>query len=202
MIHKVSEETKRAILRKSPWALPDDPAGVGMLPEDIKKNFFRYITDKKHSALAELARVIDELNAEIDRWEAEIVPDIPNHSALIEEAEDMIEALAEYKEVAGTLTDLLEMALDTAYDANRLASTDADGLLAAKVTKMTGAAELPRLYAADGKGNETAIAVSADPVSHASVRYDTFGCLQTGEPTEDNDCITKKYVDTLMRRST
>ena len=61
-INKVSSATKDAIKRKSAYALPDRPSDQGMKPEDIKRAFWRPIVDVTFSAIAEIDRVIDELN--------------------------------------------------------------------------------------------------------------------------------------------
>lgn len=62
-ISKVSSATKDAIKRKSAYALPDRPSDQGMKPEDIKRAFWQPIVDVTFSAISEIDRVIDELNA-------------------------------------------------------------------------------------------------------------------------------------------
>lgn len=66
MINKVSQTTKDAIKRKSAYALPDRPSDQGMKPDEIKRAFWQPIVDVTNSTIAELDRVIDELNRYIE----------------------------------------------------------------------------------------------------------------------------------------
>lgn len=67
MINKVSQATKDAIKRKSAYALPDRPSDQGMKPDEIKRAFWQPIVDVTNSTIAELDRVIDELNLYIEK---------------------------------------------------------------------------------------------------------------------------------------
>ncbi len=66
MINKVSEKTKDAIKRKSAYSLPDRPSDQGMKPDEIKRAFWQPIVDVTNSTIAELDRVIDEINNSSD----------------------------------------------------------------------------------------------------------------------------------------
>ena len=61
-IKKVSAETKSAIARKSAQTLPINPSERGMSAEEIKRRFYQPITDTVNSALAEIDRLVDEIN--------------------------------------------------------------------------------------------------------------------------------------------
>lgn len=65
-INKVSEEKRKSILRKSVYALPDNPSEQGFSASDIKGAMFKFITDATDSALAEIDRVIDEVNEQLN----------------------------------------------------------------------------------------------------------------------------------------
>ena len=61
-IKKVSAEAKSAIARKSAQTLPVNPSERGYSAEEIKRRFYQPITDSVNSALAEIDRVVDEVN--------------------------------------------------------------------------------------------------------------------------------------------
>ena len=65
MIQKISEITKNSILQKSVYNLPDRPSEMGMNPTEIKKAFYKPITDLNNSVLTEIDRVIDESNNDL-----------------------------------------------------------------------------------------------------------------------------------------
>ncbi len=65
-INKVSERVKEAIKRKSAFGLPDRPSERGMKPEDIKRAFWQPVVDMSFSAIAEIDRVVDEINEAIN----------------------------------------------------------------------------------------------------------------------------------------
>lgn len=64
-INKVSESTKNAILRKSAQTLPNRPTEQGYTADEIKQRLYKPIIDNTFSALGELDRVVDEVNAEL-----------------------------------------------------------------------------------------------------------------------------------------
>lgn len=61
-IKNISPEVLEAIKRKSAFTLPDNPGASGYKPEDIRRALYRPILDATNSALAEIDRVIDEIN--------------------------------------------------------------------------------------------------------------------------------------------
>ena len=65
-IDKISEKTKNAIFDKSAANLPHNPSASGMKPEDILKRFILPITDEKNSVIAEIDRVIDDVNIALE----------------------------------------------------------------------------------------------------------------------------------------
>lgn len=64
-IQKVSTEVKSAILRKSAYSLPNNPTDSGYKADDIRKAFYKPIIDATNSALTEIDRIVNELNATI-----------------------------------------------------------------------------------------------------------------------------------------
>lgn len=61
-IQNVSASTKNAITRKSAQTLPNHPSEMGMSAEEIKRRFYQPILDITNSALAEIDRVVNEVN--------------------------------------------------------------------------------------------------------------------------------------------
>lgn len=61
-INKVSSETKSAIRRKSAYTLPNNPTDSGYKADDIRRAFWQPIVDISQSAVAEVDRVVDEVN--------------------------------------------------------------------------------------------------------------------------------------------
>lgn len=59
-IRKVTAATRAAILRKSAYALPNNPSDAGFGADDIRGALFRPLTDERDSALSELDRVAAE----------------------------------------------------------------------------------------------------------------------------------------------
>lgn len=66
MIEKVSEESKLAILRKTPWVMSARPSEDGMPAGQIKKMFYTALTDEENSVMAEMERMRQEANASLD----------------------------------------------------------------------------------------------------------------------------------------
>ena len=62
LVKKVSAETKSAITRKSAQTLPINPSERGYSAEEIKRRFYQPIIDAANSAIAEIDRVVDEVN--------------------------------------------------------------------------------------------------------------------------------------------
>lgn len=63
MVTKISEDTKREILKKSAYALPDRPSEQGYSVSSIKEKFYKPIIDEKQSIVSEINRIVDEINA-------------------------------------------------------------------------------------------------------------------------------------------
>ena len=68
-IEKISAATIAEIKRKSAANLPDRPSERGMKPAEIKHTFYGPIVDPEKSIIAELQRVIGELNLVLDTIE-------------------------------------------------------------------------------------------------------------------------------------
>ena len=66
MINKTSENTKMAILRKTPFAHSTRPSDDGMPAAQVKKMFYTAIADEENSILAEMERMRQEANADFD----------------------------------------------------------------------------------------------------------------------------------------
>lgn len=69
-IANISNEMRESILRKSVRDLPNSPSAAGMSAFDLKRYFYQLVTDGNYSALAELQRVIDEVNSTFGQIEA------------------------------------------------------------------------------------------------------------------------------------
>ena len=64
-VNKISNSKISAIKRKSAYALPDNPTGSGMNAEKIKNAFWTFAIDENDSIVAEIQRIIDEINTDI-----------------------------------------------------------------------------------------------------------------------------------------
>lgn len=71
-IGKISDEVVRSIKKKSAFGLPDSPSERGMKPFEIKKAFYAPLVDAAASLSAEINRVVEEANTEIEKVLAEI----------------------------------------------------------------------------------------------------------------------------------
>ena len=65
-IKKIDEEVLYKIKEKSANALPDRPTAQGYTAKDIKRYLTGFVTDDELSIVAEINRVIDELNSFFD----------------------------------------------------------------------------------------------------------------------------------------
>ena len=61
-IKNVSAVTKSAISRKSAQTLPNNPSEQGYSAEEIKRRFYQPVLDAANSAIAEIDRVVNEMN--------------------------------------------------------------------------------------------------------------------------------------------
>ncbi len=66
VIPQVSASTKNAIKRKTAFNLPDRPSDMGMKPAEIKESFWSPVIGETYSAIAELDRVIRDINEAFD----------------------------------------------------------------------------------------------------------------------------------------
>lgn len=196
MIQKVSEQTKNAINRKSAYALPNRPSDSGMKPDEIRKAFWLPVTDKTESVLAEIDRVVDETNEEFDAREEKIIGAVPHLQELNRRAEDNINKLNEYDDLAQEVETLAEEAGEQASLAKEEADR-AEGALEGKLDKVTTAdnGSKYRIYAVTQTGEQTMRPASYFPGVNKIAIYTSGGCLRTSTPHEDNDCANKAYVD-------
>lgn len=76
MIEKTSENTKMAILRKTPFAHGTRPSDDGMPAAQVKKMFYTALVDEDNSLLSEMERMRVEANRDIDaKFDKEMVCD-------------------------------------------------------------------------------------------------------------------------------
>lgn len=66
MVNKISNETLLAIERKSAKTLPDRPSQAGLTAETIRNRLYKAMLDDTNSLRAEIDRVVDEVNADIE----------------------------------------------------------------------------------------------------------------------------------------
>ncbi|MBQ7307787.1 MAG: hypothetical protein IJW82_04580, partial [Clostridia bacterium] len=89
MIQKITETTKNAIKQKSVYNLPDRPSEMGMNPTEIKKAFYKPITDLNNSVLTEIDRVIDETNNNLLEFDSKLNTAITTLSHTMDTIEDL-----------------------------------------------------------------------------------------------------------------
>lgn len=65
-INKVSEQDRQKILHKTVYSLPDNPSEQGYTANEIKQAMYRSIVDSADSVLAELDRLVDEINTQLN----------------------------------------------------------------------------------------------------------------------------------------
>ena len=61
-INKISDSARNAIIKKSVNMLPNNPSEKGFKAEAIKKAMYDFVTGKRESIIAELDRLVDEIN--------------------------------------------------------------------------------------------------------------------------------------------
>ena len=81
MIEKISDATKQAILRKTPYAHGTRPSEEGMPAQQVKRLFYAAIGDESNSVLAEMERMRTEANSSFnDKTDKAMqVQDIESH---------------------------------------------------------------------------------------------------------------------------
>ncbi len=65
MINKVTGETRKKILNKSAYGMPNNPSELGWSAEKIKNNLHSGFTDSENSVLSEIDRLAEEINCEL-----------------------------------------------------------------------------------------------------------------------------------------
>ena len=65
-IAKITNEVKLAIERKTAKTLPDQPTARGYSAETIRNTLYKWLSDSTNSLFAELDRIVDEANAELN----------------------------------------------------------------------------------------------------------------------------------------
>ena len=71
-IKKISDATKRIIANKTAQSLPNNPTNAGYSPEAIKRKLYAPLIDDTNSIAAEINRVVEETNTEIDAVEVDV----------------------------------------------------------------------------------------------------------------------------------
>ena len=61
-INKISDSSRNAIIKKSVMMLPNNPSEKGFKAEAIKRAMYDFVTGKRESIIAELDRLVDEIN--------------------------------------------------------------------------------------------------------------------------------------------
>ena len=65
-INNVSEQDRQKILEKTVYSLPDNPSEQGYSAKEIKQAMYKSIVDSTNSVLAELDRVVNEINLQLE----------------------------------------------------------------------------------------------------------------------------------------
>lgn len=199
MVNKISEETRRAINRKSAYALPDAPTEMGMGADEIKKAFWKPITDEKQSAISELDRVAEEMNAEFDVREAKLIGVLPHLEREIKEAKEHVETLQSYREMIPVLGELVKDAEESAERAKEgaVGSLSAPSGKLDKVTTTDRA--YGRIYGVTNQGEQKTYKVTYEtPKDQRIALYVGRGRLSAKAPIGDTDVANKAYVDKVM----
>jgi uncharacterized protein YoxC len=66
MIEKIDQTRLDKIRAKTPESLPINPSTSGMSPQAVRRHFYAGMTDENESVVAELNRIVDEVNEEIE----------------------------------------------------------------------------------------------------------------------------------------
>lgn len=120
-VNKISGETLAAMRRKSAAALPDRPSQRGYTPDEIRRTMWGVLFDATNSFAAEMARMAEETNQELDSMAKHIV----SQTIMIESGEwydeDAFRASVQVRDAGpGTLTFLLPANRHTQEIANAL----------------------------------------------------------------------------------
>lgn len=167
LIKKVDEGVRWAILRKTAYSLPNRPSDAGMTPEQIKTAFYRAFTDAEQSVLAELDRVVNEVDKEVLSL-SYIVKEIV---ASLELSQNGISE--SFKTIEG------EIEKNREGIAGCIKRSEKSGGTFAYVTD-------------GGKDNVIQVARDSNPLS-IPLRY-TNGRVRVGSPVEDEDAVTLAHL--------
>lgn len=165
-VKEVERSVADSILRKSAYSLPDRPSEAGMTPLQIKQAFYRPLIDAEKSLLAEINRVVSEVNAvsptnELSRLCAEVIT-----------LAEVFESLRKYElELEEELRDAVEECV--------------------KTSEKTSGAYIYRIL----DGQNGVVGYSGQVQEHSIAQRTFGGRLRVGEPQEDSDAVTKKYAD-------
>lgn len=109
-IQKTTNEELQKIKNRSALSLPDRPSEYGMKPSDIRRALTMPIFGDTHSVLAELNRVVDELNALMDGEQG---------------ADETLTTIAQT--IKGAINELNSIKVSKNTDSRRIYATDANG---------------------------------------------------------------------------
>lgn len=65
-INEITEKTRKEIENRSVKNLPDSPSNAGYSPDMIKRRMYGFITDHERSLIAEVNRIVKEINETIN----------------------------------------------------------------------------------------------------------------------------------------
>lgn len=61
-VNKITNSSRNKIISKSVNPLPNNPSKIGYSAQDIKNSMFKFVTDEEESIVAEINRIVDEVN--------------------------------------------------------------------------------------------------------------------------------------------
>lgn len=177
-INKTSEAQRDAIRRASAQYLPPDPSARGMSPDEIRRAFFKPITDSSTSLLSELDRVVDEANRDLDGERA------AREAALAAERDAREAAVSSLQEKDGALESAL-----TELDARTEASLDG------KLDKITpDAVRNYTIPAVNKLGKATTLTADLDTEGKIPLR-DTSGGILVPTPLYDAHAVNLLHLN-------
>ena len=173
-IKKVSEETRAAIKRKSAYSLPNRPSEAGMKPDEIKRAFYQPVVDFTLSALGEVDRVVDEINAETAKQNEQFSESVKELKATDEKMKEASEKeIAAHEEEIKRLKEGLQ---------------EADNKYVKKVVKESGVS----VYTTSEQ--EPTLALAKGTTTDSVARRYEDGRLRVGDPVEALDAVNKRFA--------
>ena len=173
-IKKVSEETRAAIKRKSAYSLPNRPSEAGMKPDEIKRAFYQPVVDVTLSALGEVDRVVDEINAETAKQNEQFSESVKELKATDEKMKEASEKeIAAHEEEIKRLKEGLQ---------------EADNKYVKKVVKESGVS----VYTTSEQ--EPTLALAKGTTTGSVARRYEDGRLRVGDPVEALDAVNKRFA--------